>query len=90
MLGEIFFQVVMICSWIIVAFCFLGGLGLLFVPKVTAKLNRVLNRSFSTEALEKALGKSVDADKWIIGNRIVVGVVALVGSIIIFIQLMVK
>ena len=86
---EIFELVVRVCSWIIVAFSFLGGLGLLFVPKVMAKLSRALNRSFPTDALQKVLEKPIDADQWIIGHRMVVAVVALVVSIVIFIQLMV-
>ena len=90
MAEETFYLVVRVCSWIIVAFSFLVGLGLLLVPKVIAKLSRSFNRSFPTDALEKALEKPIEADKWIVGHRIVVGMVALVISIVIFIQLMVK
>lgn len=86
---EIFFQAVRVCSWIIVWFCFLGGFGLLVVPKFMVKLNRVLNRSFPTDALQKVLERPIDGDKWVVGHRIVVGVIGLLISIIIFVQLMV-
>ena len=84
---ETFELVVRVCSWIIVAFCFLMGLGLLVAPKAIVKLSRVLNRFFSTERLREAIEKVVDSDQWIVGHRITVGIIALVVSIIIFLQI---
>ena len=87
---ETFELVVRVCAGIIVVSCFLVGLGLLVVPKAMVKLNRVLNRIFSTERLNKALEKPVDVDQWIIGHRIVFGIVAMAVSIILFFSLVIR
>lgn len=86
---EVFYQAVLICSWIIVAFCFFAGLGLLLFPKATMRLNNALNRSFDSKGLEKVLTKQIEADQWIIGKRVMVGICALVVSIVFVLQLVI-
>ncbi len=49
-----------------------------------AKLSRALNRSVSTDRLQKAMEKAIDIDHWIVRHRVVVGGVALVVSIVLF------
>ena len=87
MLEETFKLVVRVCSWIIVVSCFLSGFGFLIFPKAMVRLNRALNRSFFAKVLVEAIEKPIDIDQWIIGHRIVVGIVALVVSIVFFLQL---
>jgi len=81
---ETFVSVVRVCALIIAAICFLGGLGFLIFPKAMVKLTGALNRSFSIDRLQRALEKPIDVDRRVIGIRVVVGIIALVVSIVIF------
>ncbi len=61
----------------------LVGVGLLWVPESVQKLSHRLNVSHDpSNALRKVIDKEISSDRWIIGNRRVLGIIALLISVV--------
>ncbi len=59
----------------------LVGVGLLWAPKSIQKLSHRLNVSYDpSNLLRKVIDKEISSDRWILGNRHVLGVIALLIS----------
>jgi hypothetical protein len=71
-------------SWVVTIMCFLAGIGFLFFPKSMSRVSQTMNKTFHPlENLEKALEKQI-SDKWIVSSSKVLGVIALIISVVIF------
>lgn len=71
-------------SLVVTVMCFLAGIGFLFFPKSMNRISQTLNKTFHPlENLGKTLEKQV-SDKWIVSSSRVLGVIALVFSVVMF------
>jgi hypothetical protein len=87
-MGDLLYYLIKASGNILGAMGIITGLGLVFAPKAVVRINNFLNKQFSIEHIRVKLEKEIDTTSWFLKTNIVVGIITLIVSALLLLNIL--